>query len=268
VGYVGQLAAVAVLAWMGALTVPAVYAAMTITFLLAALVQATRVRMKLPAADQVRGISAEFWVLGRWMLATSLTTFFTGYGVQLCLNWAQDITHVAKFGAMANLTRLANPVLAAMTGLIIPAVAASGQARAGLKYALLGGALLAPYFGLLLIAPQFGVGLIYGRDSEYLGYPPEVRATIAGAAVLFVTAMLTAVLGGLGRSKAFFYTQVVNTIATILLVFPAAVVFGWRGAIFAVLGTTLITLAITLVLLLKNPRPIAHPVAPDVPPSP
>lgn len=261
VGYLGQLAAVSVLALMGALTVPAVYASMTITFLLAALVQATRVRIKLPAHDDIRGISAEFWVLGRWMLATSLTTFFTGYGVQLCLNWAQDLTHVAKFQAMANLTRLANPVLAAMTGLIVPAVAASGNARAGVKYALLGATLLAPYFALLLVAPGFGVALIYGRDSEYLGFPREVRATIAGAALLFATAMLTAVLGGLGRSKAFFYTQLVNTVATILLVFPAAIVYGWRAAIMGVLGTTLITLVTTIILLWKNPRPTSMPAA-------
>lgn len=262
VGYVGQLAAVSILALLGKLTVPAVYGAMTVTFLLAALVQASRAKPAPTAQQQVRDISAEFWVLGRWMLATSFTTFITGYGVQSCLNWAQDLTHVAKFQAMANLTRLANPVLAAMTGLILPAVAASGHARAGLKYALLGSALLAPYFGLLLIAPQFGVSLIYGRDSDYLGYPREVRATIAGGAALFATAMLTAVLGGLGRSKAFFYTQVVNTIATLLLVFPLAIYYGWKEAILGVMGTTLITLLTTIILLWSKPDPVTQITSP------
>jgi O-antigen/teichoic acid export membrane protein len=252
IGYLGLAGAVFALSRFGVLSAPAVFASMAGTFLLAAGMQALRLRPAGLERGAVRAAAAEFWVLGRWMLASNLTWVFTGIGVQWCLAAFQDLTHVANFQAVANLLRFTNPLIAAIGGLVIPSVARAG-ARAGMRYALLGGAILLPYFTILFVAPRWSATLFYGPASEYLGHAFEIRIMVVTGAAGYATQMLLAVLAGQGRSKAHFVAQAVNTAASILFVLPAAVLSGWTMSMVAGLGAMLATGA-TALLMLSFPR--------------
>lgn len=253
IGYLGSAGAVLVLAQLGRLSVPAVFWSMAIAFALAAVVQWMHLRPSPSKQVEVREGAAEFWVLGRWMLASNLTMFFAGPAVQFSLAWFQDLKEVGNFQALANLLKLTNPMVVAMTGLIVPAVAAAGHARAGRKYALLGASILAPYFIALLLAPRLVLWILYREQAaQYAPYMLELRICVLTASLGYCNAMVLAVLSGLGHGRAYFYAQIVNTVASILLVIPAAVLWGWSATLIAGLGAMVFTGITAWVLLFKT----------------
>jgi O-antigen/teichoic acid export membrane protein len=251
VAYLGMAGTIVSLVRLDALSVPAVFATMTLTFLLAAGVQAWWVQPTRATRDEIKPVAKEFWVLGKWILASNLTLLLTNLSVQWCLALFQDLTHVAKLTALVNLIKLTNPMLSAMSGLIVPAVAREGNARAGLRYAVLGLSILAPYFLVLFIAPDFSVGLFYGKGSQYIGYGMELRVAVATCVAGYISAMMLAMLMGLGRSKSNFYAQVVNSIASVGIALPAAIFWGWTGALLGGMIALFVTAIMALILLLK-----------------
>lgn len=252
IGYLGMAGIVVSLAQVDLLSVPTAFAAMTLSFSLAAVVQWWKVQPIRDAQSLLRPTVEEFWILGRWMVASNLTLVLTTLGVQWCLALFRDLTEVAKLGAVIFMIKLTNPLLAAMSGLIVPAVAREGHARAGLKYALLGIAILSPYFLLLCIAPDFSIGLFYGKNSrEYAGIAFEVRIAVFTCILTYAGAMALATLMGLGRTRANFLAQVVNSIASVAIVIPATIRWGWTGAIVGGLIASTLTTAMAGVLLLR-----------------
>jgi len=252
VGYFGQAGAVVVMAKLGHLTVAGIFGSMAISFLLASGVQWLRLRPEKTPMLETRDVTMEFWVLGRWMLASNLSFFFTGFAVQWSLAHFNGFDDVGNFQALANLLKLGNPMVAAMSGLIVPAVAASGRARSGLRYAVLGIAVLAPYYAMLLLAPRFVITALYAEKSaQYINLIPELRLSVATSMSGYATAMLLAVLGGLGNSRGYFYAQLINTIASILFVIPAAAIWGWKAVLVAGLCAMIATGVTAFLLLLR-----------------
>jgi O-antigen/teichoic acid export membrane protein len=252
VAYLGTAGSVLVMNHFNALSVPSVFAAMAVFFLLASIVQVGRVKPLPTNKIEIREVGQEFWVLGRWMLASNLTMVFTSFGVQWCLAKFQGYADVGNFQALASLLKLTNPMVQAMSGLIVPAVAAAGRPRAALKYILLGGSILAPYFLLLLIVPGFVLSVLYGdRAAEYAPYVLELRLSVATATAGYATAMLLAVLAGMGQARAYFYAQVINTITSILFIIPAAAIYGWTATLIAGLCAMILTGLTAFLLLLR-----------------
>lgn len=261
VAYLGMAGGVLLLVRSGHLSVLNLFTTMTISFLGGIVVNLANLPPVRVSRAQILSRMVEFWELGRWILASNLTTMFTVTGVHFTLAYFKGLSDVGHFQAMTNLVRITNPVLAAMTSLIVPAVAQSGHARAARRYALLGGALLLPYFGFMAVAPEWGVSLLYGDRSEYAGYPVEVRLTVAAAAIGYATAMLVAILGGLGRSKGFFAVQLVYCIASAVLVLPAAAWLGWKAAVAAGFVALAATASTAILLLWRDSSPQKLPAA-------
>lgn len=259
VAYLGMTAIVVSLAQFRMLSVASVFATLTLTFALGALVQWSRLKPLPAQRNEVKPVMQEFWVLGKWMLASNLTLLLTTVGVQWLLAFFQNLTQVAQASAVIFMIKVTNPMISAMCGLIVPAVAREGNARAGMKYLLLGTAILAPYFLVLLIAPDWSTRMIVGNNPEYLGHALEVRAAVIGCLTGFLGAAVLAMLMGLGLSKANFYAQVVNSIASVGIVMPAAIYWGWTGAIVAGTIASLLTCIMAVILLLRAaPHHPAH----------
>lgn len=261
VAYLGMAGIVMSLAWFNALAVPGVFGAMTASFLLGSLVQAWWLRPSSAPREEIQLVALEFWTLGRWMLASNLTMLLTTVGVQWVLALFQDLTHVAKTAALGNMIRFTNPLITAMSGLIVPAVAREGDARAGVRYTLVGLVILMPYLLVLFAAPDFSIRVFYGNDSEYLGYRTELRVSVAACVTGYLGAMFLAILMGLGNSKANFWAQVANSIVSVGIIMPAAIKWGWTGTVFGGLIATVATLVMAAVLLRRELRRPHHPIA-------
>lgn len=254
VAYLGMAGVVVSLAALNRLTIPLVFAAMTITFSLASLVQALRLRPGRLSSEQIKPVAAEFWTLGRWMLASNLTAVTTTLGVQWCVALFHEMSEVGKLTAVGNLIRFTNPLMTAMSGLIVPAVAREGNIRPGIRYTLLGLAILTPYFLVLFFAPGFSIWVFYGQNPEYQDSSMELRVSVIACVTGYLGAMLLAILMGLGNSKANFYAQVITSIASITIVLPLSIKWGWSGALVGSMIACTVTFVTAIYLLHRQVR--------------
>lgn len=136
--------------------------------------------------------------------------------------------------------------------------------RIGAKYALLGFAGLAIYFGILGIFPRQCLQLIFGsKHPEYVQLlPGYLRVLVCSWTLLFITNMVVAILNGLGYSRVNFVTTLANAIVTVVVALP---LIHWFGLMGTILGGFLATAAATVVAIYTFVR--HHNDAIDPPPN-
>lgn len=228
----------------GYMALPWAMTAMAACSLLGALIQAIQVRLGRCNCDDLIRSTLEFWRIGKWMLAANLTTLITDLPYNYLVGLRHSLTSGAHYRVISDFMRVANPILFSVTGLIVPTVAQvhvakgfSAARRVGLRYAMVGAAILGAYFLLLLTVPGLLLGLIY---------PPEYAAAAAGVRIFAVTGLigfsatlLLAILNGLGHPRSQFLAQVSNMLASLLIGLPATFIFGLWGALWGGLFATL-----------------------------
>jgi O-antigen/teichoic acid export membrane protein len=234
------------------LTLPIVFAVMAITSALAMIVQAFQIGPRWFPPAELPALLRDFWPVSKWLLYSALGTIVTLLSYNWMLRWRTDATEVACFGVMAGLIKLSNPLIQVLGGLIIPTVArakAGGGTRfamkIGLRYSLLGLAMLLPYFGILALFPQTCIRLVYGsQHPQYLQLGGYLRILLCTWTFLFVTNMTLAVLNGLGYTRANFNTNLCNALLTVFVALPLIYWLGLKGV---VIGGSIATIAATAV---------------------
>jgi O-antigen/teichoic acid export membrane protein len=173
--YVGHVAVVAALSHWWHLSLKIVFVTMAGTSLLAALIQAVQLRIRIPVLTNVWEFARDSWKLGRWVLAGNATGLVTTiiYTANFRFFWGAEVVGIAF--ALNNLLRLTNPLMFSIVSLITPhaarARATEGMAaakRSFLKFSTLGALLLAPYLGFLMLFP--GLSIKLALDAEYQKY--------------------------------------------------------------------------------------------------
>lgn len=245
VSYIGQAAAVVLLAWMGHLTLKTAFMAMAVTSGIAICVQVFQVGPRLVAVRELGPMAASFWRLGRWMLFSSTIGVLATQTYLWSLMAFHGLEAVASFQALVNLVKVTNPLLFSICGLIVPLAArlrvevGIGAARnVAVRYGLLGLALLAPYYAALLFAPHVVIGLAYGDATPYRELTTEMRLMVGAYGLMYVTGIIGALLNALERGRHTLVAQVINLSATLVIGIPLVAWAGLEGSLWAGLLTT------------------------------
>jgi O-antigen/teichoic acid export membrane protein len=246
---ISYLAQAAIFFYLGhRLTLPLAFAVIALTSAAAVIVQALQIGLRRFPLGDLKALAADFWPLSRWMLYANLGTLVTGLSYDLTLSLRWGFAPEGYFAAIANLAKLVNPLSTALSGLIVPTVSrakAGGGTRfamrVGLRYAAIGMAALAVYFGLLALFPETCLRLMYSKHHpEYLR--PEMggylRLLVGSWTLMFITNMTLAILNGLGYSRANFISTVANGIVTLAVALPLIWWLGLKGTIVGGLVAT------------------------------
>jgi O-antigen/teichoic acid export membrane protein len=276
ISYLGQAGLVLALAqFHEALNLNRAFLIMAGTSAAATILQAWQVGLKPIRPWQFKLIVREFWHLGRWALLANASGIVTSLGYNWTLFRAFGPAEVAIFSAIVYCFKLANPLTNSLGSLITPAVARASTTdmklatRSAIRYILLGGALLAPYYLLLFIfAPQILEYFSHHHENPYWQYPHLLRLFVANYTAVYLLAVICAWLGGLGRSRYNFYVSVVNIIVTLLIGLPLTYFYGVLGLILGGLFSAGISAATAIYFVYHLAHlPPTHGVAPQPTPS-
>ena len=262
ISYTGQAIAVFVLAWMGGLTVNRTFAVMGLTSLLAVIVQALQIGIRLPQLREMPNIVRDFWKVGRWVLIGSLTAVITTLSLSWTMAYFHGVDGVGQFQAMAGVLKLSNPLMLCLSGLIVPA-AARALREGGLKmaeqvafrYAINAAAFVAPYYAVLIVFPSFALRLFYGAHSPLVGLTNELRVFVLSYSVLFITQVIGCFLNGIEQSRRAFVAQIAQTAATILVALPLTALYGLPGLLVGWLASNVVLAASYVCILRRVERP-------------
>jgi len=236
VSYLGQAVAVWVMLADGTVTLNRIFIVMAATSAAALIFQACCVGVRFCDWAQLRSYATDFWKMGRWPLAASLTSILTIPAFSWTLIYFHGLAAGAESLALMSLLKATHPVMFAAMNLIIPSVARaqsndkSGHAawRVFVKQALFGTAILLPYFGILALFP--GWVLDHAYHGRYVEYAWILRVNVMGYAVVYAANITTAYLNGMGRTRSAFNGQLANTVTAAAVGLPLTAVFGLAGS--------------------------------------
>ena len=240
VRYLGQVLVLLVLARADLLDLRTAFATIAATSLLAAIVQALQLRPSIAAAPRSPAMLGDWWLLGRWVLLTNAVTIVTVQAMPWTLGAFHGSGEVARFGALALVMGLTNPVIMSMGGLLVPAAARAASrggsraaGRAALFYALQSATLLLPFYLAVFVAPSFVLGFFTRGNPDYEGLEMHLRLFAMAYLLAFPAQVAGALLNGLGQSRASFLAQCAFSLTTLLVSLPLAARYGLTGAVWA-----------------------------------
>ena len=247
VSYLGQAAAVWFITRSNAINLETAFAIVALTSGVAMLIQAMQLGLftpsETPPVHTMRHQAHHHWVLGQWVLLSCLVNLLTVYSIPWVIRYYNGAPGAAMYSAVLLVLNASNPLLASVANLITPVVAkakADAEARgqsggretqnAALKYAVQGALVLFPFFAFLIIAPGFVLHIFYKPGSPYLQLTTAMRIFPFAYALIYISAMFTSYLCGLGKSRLPFYGQIINAIITCLITLPLVARYGVIGA--------------------------------------
>jgi O-antigen/teichoic acid export membrane protein len=251
ISYLLQAAVLYALLHEGRLNLRTAFIAMGATSGLAAIVQALQVGLRPIAVRDLRGLVADFWQLGRWILFSNLTSIATNLTYNWTLALAWGTTQVAYFTVIVSPMKVVNPLMTALASVIIPMVSRlrhqAGVHRAkvvGAKYAAIGFAVLVPYVLVILVFAGPCIRILYGNRPEYVGLGMYLRVFAISYSLGFIGNATLACANGLGNTRANFGAMLVNAILSLTVALPLAYLYGIKGI---VVGGFIATAAYTCV---------------------
>lgn len=229
---------------------------MTLMTILGALIQTNQVGFARIGLEDMRTIWREFWKLGKWMAAANLTTVVTDVGYNWMLGKAHTLADAGDYRVIGQLNKLINPVMLTMIGLIVPVVAKTKSGsntrfakRVGMKYAAVGMVMISSYLLILLIVPELPLWLFYRNSMDIAN---GVRLFAFTSMIGLTATMILAVLNGLGRPQAQFWTQLTNTAVSLVIGLPLTLYFGLWGALWGGLVASIALTSVAVVMFQKT----------------
>ncbi len=240
-GYLGQAAAILVLARMGALTLVSAFLAIAATSLVASVVQFVQVKPRAVGICETRTLAVEYWRLGSWAFCTNATNGVTQQAFPWALGLMFGTAEAGSFQAVVNPLKAFNPAIVGAQNLIVPAAATAHRehgfraaSRSGLAYAAGGAILFSPYLAALLIWPHTVLGLLYGFQSPYSHLELGLQICAVAYAFGYWAEIVTSLLNGLGLPKNAFLAQLGATAAAVGIGLPLTIKGGLVGALGSV----------------------------------
>jgi O-antigen/teichoic acid export membrane protein len=240
ISYFGQAAGVIVLAGFGIEHLSHVFMLMAGTSLTGAVVQMVQLQMRAGSMQSLREQIVDSWRLGRWIV---LGTFLGMINLQ-AIPWVITAFHgpadAANLAAVGNVLGLTNPIVLGLAGVLTPSVSAahakdgsSAAVRVGLRYALMGAALLLPVWLLIAIFPTWVLEIFYRhQDSPFRALSTALRWMLLIYVIHYGGAMVGHVLGGLGRSGLSLISHIAAVLATLSITMPLAYRFSYMGSLW------------------------------------
>ena len=270
VSYLGQATLIGLLAWHGSASVSLAFAMIALTCLAACIIQAVQLRVKLVGIRDSAKYAMSFWRTGRWVLASNMSTLVSSVCCSFCLAHWHGTSDVGVFAAISNLMRPSNPLLIALSTLIVPAVALAASKhgqnnlrealRVTRKHTLQGLALLAPYWLILLLVPNLAIRLLYPHQPIYHGHGFELRLFVASYVMTTVNVVVAAMLNGFNRSRRALAAQLIGTAASAGITIPLTIHIGLRGLLLGTLISNTVIAMSLIYLLVRLQRHLAGEV--------
>ena len=246
--YIGQAVLIAILAWMNELTLVTALYAQSTTFLIGALVHASKLQFGKPNLMSATALGRDYFSLGKWSLLYYEAHLLRGQFFPWTLAAVAGTVATATFQAAANIANVMNPVVIGMANAIPQAVARARQSsgvldawRIGRGYLLFGLPVILFVCAIGLLAPQLLLRLMYGAASPYLDAALCVQILVVSATADYVALMTGKAILGLGAGKLATLVNVVG-LAVAVLTLPLIIWHGVVGASLALAISNLIRL--------------------------
>ncbi len=273
VAYFGQALLIALLAWLGDISLPSAIYMMSAAFAVGALVHVSKLRLAWPNFAEARLLARENFSVGKWSLVNYQLVLVRGQLFPWVLAAAAGTAATASFQAGVNIAAMMAPIILGI-GNTIPQVAAHahstggviGASRAAYGYVLFG---LAPVLVICVAAvlmPELLLRTVYGLSSPYLAAAMGLQLlAIAGVADYIAEASSKTLLGVQAGRLA----SLVNVVAVAAAAVLAFVLIGRLGVFGACLGLLITSLvraaggviAIAWLIARERSRVPARPVA-------
>ena len=257
ISYVGQAAAIIVLAQHGTLSIVNGLYCMALTSGLGALVQAYQLGFSAIGPYQIRQTANDYWSIGGWW---SLGNGILGLLRLQVLAWVLAITSgpaaAASLQAAANIVNVANPVLIGLCN-VIPQTAAHSHADSGHRgawhvarsYMLIGIPPLLCFYGVLAAAPDLALRTFYPAGSPYLQLSLAVQLLVFALILSYGTEMFCSFLHGVAAPHLALFINAIGALVTALLAVPMVEFLGLRGACLTLVASNAVRLAASYWLL-------------------
>jgi O-antigen/teichoic acid export membrane protein len=241
ISYVGQAILLALVFVTATPTLVFVLWTISGTSLLALLVQSWQIRLSVPLRRNVRPLSHQFWILGRWSVVAKLVGFLTLQAFPWMILVRYGRMEVAAFQAIFQLLALSNPLLFSVGSLVTATVARDGkyQTRSIRNYVSLLTAIVGGYLLLLGVAGRLLMRMLYGSNSQYLGYAPLLWIFALAWLFEMISLLTTAILGGLRQPRSLFIVQFSGAMIGVLVAFP---LIYWKGLVAAAFGMLIVNI--------------------------
>lgn len=254
--YLGQAAAVGILAHLGLLSLEAILGSMVAFACLGAVAQWLRVLSKTDG-DGPKLVLLELWMVGRWLLLAGSAHALSIQILLWSLYWAQGPEGMARYQALASVLGLSNPVLLGLGNHLLPSLARWQHELGSLRLSLtrarsvlfLGLILLLPAWGICLIAPAWVLKLVYGSSSPYAALTLELKLFALMTAGGYYAAVVPPVLIGLSLKRWVTLCQLAGLGVCLLTAIPLAKVGGIVGVIFAAALLNVVRVVVSFVAI-------------------
>lgn len=250
--YAAALAAVALIAWFRLLSLQLVFLLLIIASLIAAWPLLPRL---LAESDSVRrNLSRELrahWRLAAPVLSANLLAAFSTQWFLWLLAWGHGLASSAALVALANILGFSSPVMFGLENILVPEIA---RQKNNLSFrnlielvarrALVGAALVAPFFVIVMIWPAQLLQLFYGAHKSYAQFTLALQLLAAAYVTYLIGYVLSATLRGYRATGAVLKMQLYPALMGVTLGTWFALSFGVTGACFAALAAGLLRAAI------------------------
>jgi O-antigen/teichoic acid export membrane protein len=250
--YIAALAAIALIAWFRLLSLPLVFLLLVTASLIAAWPLLPRLLAK---HDSVRGnLGRELrahWRLAAPVLGANLLAAFSTQWFLWLLAWGHGLASSAALVALANILGFSSPVMFGLESILVPEIARQkdslnfrGLIELVARRALAGGALVAPFFVIVMIRPAQLLQLFYGAHKSYAQFTLALQLLAAAYVTYLIAYVLSATLRGYRASSAVLKMQLYPALMGVTLGTWLTLSFGVTGACLAALAAGLLRVAI------------------------
>ncbi|MGC2299628.1 MAG: hypothetical protein WA476_12555, partial [Acidobacteriaceae bacterium] len=154
-------------------------------------------------------VGRKFWKLSKWLVLSSAAGIAASPLLPWLLNWAHGRSAAAGFQAVMSVLNLTNPLVLSITGIVIPAVAASVSAgdplrnslRVALRYVAQFELILAPLMLAMLLWPRWILTIFYGAASPYCAQSLTLRIGTLACVLIIPLTVFHSVFAAKGKTR-------------------------------------------------------------------
>jgi O-antigen/teichoic acid export membrane protein len=242
VAYVGQVLLIAVLLWIGSVTLSSALYVMSATFVVGALVHALKLRFAWPDFAEIRRLAPEYLSVGKWSLVSYQLVLVRVQLFPWLLAAAAGTAATASFQAGLNIANMMNPIVFGI-GNAIPQIAAHahrssgvvGASRAAYGYVLFGLGPILVICAVGVLIPDLLLRTVYGPASPYLAGAIGLQLLAVSGVLDYIAEMISKTLLGVQAGRLAFLVNVVAAVAALGLALALIEPLGVVGACLALL---------------------------------
>lgn len=247
IAYVGQVLVIAVLLWIGPITLSSTLYAMSAAFVGGALVHASKLRFAWSDFAGIRRLAMEYLSVGKWALVSYELVLIRAQLFPWVLAAAGGTAATASLQAGLNIANTMNPISFGI-GNAIPQIAAQAHrsggvqdaSRAAYRYVLFGLGPILVICSIGLLIPDLLLRVVYGSSSPYLGVVVGLQLLVVAAVLDYIAEMISKTLLGVQAGRLAFLVNIVAVVVALVLALALIGPMGVLGACLALLIANLV----------------------------